>query len=292
MSFPDPIAVFRTEAAELLEQIETGLLDLNHDLSNKDQVDAVFRGLHTLKGSGAMFGFEALAAFTHHCETAFDQVRKGVVPATHDLVTSVLNALDHMRALIEVPAGDHDAVSEHLLSALREAVQRAGSGEAAPAPAPAAPALTHYRLRFSLPRNAMANGTNPLPLLDELRDLGECTIQVDRSEIPSLDALAPCDLYLAWVVELKTAQPRSAIDDVFIFVMDEMQLDVEVLNGSAADAGMAEEPASGAAQNLLQKQLRKHRLHKRRLWPHARHKRASKPRQAKMSAYLRNALTS
>jgi two-component system chemotaxis sensor kinase CheA len=42
----------------------------------------VFRGLHTLKGSGAMFGFDALATFTHHCETAFDRVRKGEVAAT------------------------------------------------------------------------------------------------------------------------------------------------------------------------------------------------------------------
>lgn len=249
MSFPDPIAVFRTEADELLEQVETGLLDLNHDLSNKDQVDAVFRGLHTLKGSGAMFGFEALAAFTHHCETAFDQVRKGVVPATHDLVTSVLNALDHMRALIEVPGGNHDAVSEHLLSALRDAVQRAGSGEVAPAPAPApaAPALTHYRMHFSLPRNSMANGTNPLPLLDELRELGECTVTVDRREVPSLDALVPSDLYLAWNVELKTAQPRSAIDDVFIFVMDEMHLDIEVLNAPASEPATAAKRAEEQA---------------------------------------------
>ncbi|WP_421580205.1 Hpt domain-containing protein, partial [Shinella sp. M31] len=68
MSNPDPISVFRTEAAELLEQIESGLLDLTRSLDDRDQIDAVFRGLHTLKGSGAMFGFEALAAFTHHCE--------------------------------------------------------------------------------------------------------------------------------------------------------------------------------------------------------------------------------
>ncbi|MFD1744489.1 chemotaxis protein CheA [Rhizobium helianthi] len=259
MSFPDPIAVFRTEAAEILEQIETGLLDLNHDLANKDQVDAVFRGLHTLKGSGAMFGFEALAAFTHHCESAFDQVRKGVVPATHDLVSSVLNALDHMRALIEVPGGNHDAVSERLLTALRKAVELAGSGGAsAPAPAAAksAPKPTHYRMTFSLPRNAMANGTNPLPLLDELRELGECTISADRSEIPSLDALVPNDLYLAWTVDLKTTEPRSAIDDVFIFVMDEMQLDVQIIDGdttaeTAAQAAplaapVTEEPAAEA----------------------------------------------
>lgn len=230
MSFPDPIAVFRTEAAELLEQIETGLLDLNHDLANKDQVDAVFRGLHTLKGSGAMFGFEALAAFTHHCESAFDQVRKGVVPATHDLVSAVLNATDHMRALIEVPAGDHDAASEHLLSALRLAVEHAGNPDMQVIAKPAAgPDLTHYRLHFSLPRNAMVNGTNPLPLLDELRDLGECTVEVDKQEIPALDDLNPRDLYLSWTVNLKTTQPRSAIDDVFIFVMDEMQLSLEIV---------------------------------------------------------------
>jgi two-component system chemotaxis sensor kinase CheA len=225
MSFPDPIAVFRTEAAELLELIEAGLLDLNVNLGDKDQVDAVFRGLHTLKGSGAMFGFDALAAFTHHCETAFDRVRKGEVPATRELVTAVLEAKDHMRALVDTPNGDHEATGEALLANLRAAVDGANSPGAA-SPAKAAPGRNHFKIRFSLPQNAMANGTNPLPLLDELRELGECEIVAERSAIPSLELLAPTDLYVSWQVELVTTQPRSAIDDVFIFVMDEMQLDV------------------------------------------------------------------
>ncbi len=240
MSFPDPIAVFRTEAAELLEQIEAGLLDLNVNLGDKDQVDAVFRGLHTLKGSGAMFGFEALAAFTHHCETAFDRVRKGEVPATHALVTAVLEAKDHMRALVETPAGDHEAMSEALLVNLRRAVD--GSGDQATAPAAAGPAQTLFKIRFSLPQNAMANGTNPLPLLDELRDLGTCRIVADRSGIPSLDELVATDLHIAWDVELLTTEPRSAIDDVFIFVMDDMELSVEEI-AIAAQAPVAVAPA-------------------------------------------------
>jgi two-component system chemotaxis sensor kinase CheA len=217
MSFPDPIAVFRTEAAELLEQIEAGLLDLNVNLGDKDQVDAVFRGLHTLKGSGAMFGFDALAAFTHHCETAFDRVRKGEVPATRELVTAVLEAKDHMRALVDTPNGDHEATGEALLANLRAAVDGANSSGAA-SPAKAAPGRNHFKIRFSLPQNAMANGTNPLPLLDEMRELGECKIVADRSAIPSLELLAPTDLYISWEVELLTTQPRSAIDDVFIFI--------------------------------------------------------------------------
>jgi two-component system chemotaxis sensor kinase CheA len=92
MSGQDPVEIFRQEAQELLEEIEQGLLDLAHRPGDRDLVDAVFRGLHTLKGSGAMFGFDALAAFTHHCETAFDRVRKGEVAATSELVGAVLAA--------------------------------------------------------------------------------------------------------------------------------------------------------------------------------------------------------
>ncbi|MBD3838223.1 Hpt domain-containing protein, partial [Brevundimonas sp.] len=103
----EAIAIFQVEARENLELIEQGLLDLLDRPEDRDLVDAVFRGLHTLKGSGAMFGFDALAGFTHHCETAFDRVRKGEVAATTDLVSAVLAARDHMRQLLEDPSGDH-----------------------------------------------------------------------------------------------------------------------------------------------------------------------------------------
>ncbi|QKK18044.1 chemotaxis protein CheA [Rhizobium indicum] len=243
MSTLDPVAVFRTEAAECLEAIEAGLLDLTHQLDNKDLVDAVFRGLHTLKGSGAMFGFEALAAFTHHCETAFDRVRKGEVAATSELVAAVLAAQDHMRALVDQPDADHGDTGHKLLAQLQAAV---GGKEAAPAAAPAAvsvPAAVRdaaakkknsWRIRFSLPANSMANGTNPLGLLDELRDLGECTVRANTSAILPLDALAPTELHISWDVTLTSEQDRSAIDDVFIFVLDDMELSVEEIDTSAA----------------------------------------------------------
>jgi two-component system, chemotaxis family, sensor kinase CheA len=231
MTNPDPISVFRTEAAELLEQIESGLLDLTRSLDDRDQIDAVFRGLHTLKGSGAMFGFDALAAFTHHCETAFDRVRKGDVPATHELVSAVLSAQDHMRALLETPNGDHDAMSAALLDNLHRAVNGAGSPAPVTAAVAAAPVaeeagLREWRIRFSLPVNAMANGTNPLGLLDEMRDLGECRIIADTSKVPELSALEPRDIHVSWDVTLKTERPRADIEDVFIFVMDDMALEI------------------------------------------------------------------
>jgi two-component system chemotaxis sensor kinase CheA len=242
----EAIAVFQVEARENLELIEQGLLDLLDRPEDRDLVDAVFRGLHTLKGSGSMFGFDALAGFTHHCETAFDRVRKGEVAATTDLVSAVLAARDHMRRLMEDPTGDHGAAGDVLLADLERAVREADGN----APVAAAPVQTAWRIRFDLPSHAFKNGTNPLALLAELRDLGEARVVADVSRVPSLSQIEPTDHYLAWDVTLTTDQGRGAIEDVFIFVMDEMNLSIEPLDASNADAVVADQtgPAEVVAE--------------------------------------------
>ncbi len=248
MTILDPIQVFRTEAGELFEQIESGLLDLLHDLSNQSQIDAVFRGLHTLKGSGAMFGFEALAAFTHHCETAFDRVRKGEVPASSELIAAVLEAQDHMRRLVDNPATAFPETGDRLLAKLQAAVG-GETGAETPQPQKAAPAKqqgpakTTWKIDFRLPANAMANGTNPLGLLDELAEMGECEIVADTSTIPPLDEFDPANLYVCWSTTLTTEQSREAIDDVFIFVMDDMDLKVTKLEDEAPQQEIAPLPS-------------------------------------------------
>ncbi|MFN3718568.1 MAG: chemotaxis protein CheA [Rhizobium rhizophilum] len=237
----DPIAVFRTEAAEQLEVIEAGLLDLTRNLDDKAQIDAVFRGLHTLKGSGSMFGFDQLAAFTHHCETAFDRVRKGEAPATSELIAAVLDTQGHMQALLDYPNGDHDAVSMKLLEQLHKAVGREVSGDLQTAsPKPAATTqqagLRTWQLDFQLPAGSMINGTNPLGLIDELRELGECAIRVSTKSLPELDTLDARQLYLGWSATIVTDRPRSDIEDVFIFVMDEMVIDLKDVTPEAQAA--------------------------------------------------------
>ncbi len=231
MSTPDPADIFRIEAAELLEQMEQGLLDLEHRLDDRTLVDAVFRALHTLKGSGAMFGFDRLAAFTHHCETAFDRVRKGLADATPDLVSAVLDARDHMRALVEDPSGDHAEEERYLLERLQAAVSGTSTSPATTiveTPKPAVPDVpTTWHIRFGLPENTFVNGTNPLSFLDELRDMGECHVLLDRSALPPLEKLDPTALYFTWDVTLTTSKSRADIEDVFLFVMDDMSLTIE-----------------------------------------------------------------
>ena len=224
----------------MLEQVEQGLLDLAGRPDDRALVDAVFRGLHTLKGSGAMFGFDALAAFTHHCETAFDRVRKGEVPASPALIAAVLAAQDHIRALAEGrPVADD--VGAALLADLQAAVD--GDG---PAP-PTTPALKTFKIRFSLPADALVNGARPLPLLDELRELGEATVRVITDAVPPLGELVPTHCHLAWEVVLTTPHGRDAIDDVFIFVIDDMTLEVEDLTAPSEDAPVAEAAPQEAA---------------------------------------------
>ncbi|GGB28393.1 chemotaxis protein CheA [Sphingomonas metalli] len=238
MSGEDPTAAFRIEAAELLEQIEQGLLDLGHRLDDMGLVNAVFRGLHTLKGSGSMFGFDALAAFTHHCESAFDKVRKGDVPATPELVSVILSAGDHMRALVEGEAPA--AVGDAILARLAAAVEAAAGG----VPVPHAPAAKQgWRVAFRLPADAMANGTSPLALLDELRALGEAEIVAQLDAVPALDELRPSDCLIGWDCTLTGDIAREAIEDVFIFVMDDMTLTIEPL-AVEADSGDAAAPAA------------------------------------------------
>ncbi|WP_395397514.1 chemotaxis protein CheA [Novosphingobium sp. BL-8A] len=250
MSTQDPVAAFRVEAGELLDQIEHGLLDLGHRLDDRALIDEVFRGLHTLKGSGAMFGFDALAEFTHHCETAFDRVRKGLAPATQELVAVILSARDHMRALIEGDGTGLENTGAAILEQLQAAIDAAGGETSASAvsPTPVAQAgqaaRGGWRLFFRLPADAMANGTNPLMLLDELRELGECKIVARTDTVPPLTELVPTECHIGWDVELHGDISRDDIDDVFIFVMDDMELTIEPLDeplDGEAPAEVAEE---------------------------------------------------
>jgi HPt (histidine-containing phosphotransfer) domain-containing protein len=97
---------FREEARELLVELESVLLELNEQRQDAEMVGRVFRALHTIKGSGAMFGFDALAAFAHRLENAFDEVRKGRLAVTPELVDLTLAALDQIRAMVEEGVGE------------------------------------------------------------------------------------------------------------------------------------------------------------------------------------------
>jgi two-component system chemotaxis sensor kinase CheA len=235
----DPKEIFQQEAQDLLVQLENALLDLEHTPDDSALVDTAFRALHTIKGSGSMFGFEAVAKFTHHVETAFDKVRQGTFQLNHDLIKIGLRAQDHMRQLIDDPESADLAAGEAILANLSRvvSVEQPPITIASPPLAPMA-ATTTWRVRMRFPRDVMATGTNPLLLVDELRELGEARVTALTDDVPPLEQIDPTACYIGWEVVLSTSQPETAIEDVFLFVRDEMTLDIERVDDGVSVGGL------------------------------------------------------
>jgi two-component system chemotaxis sensor kinase CheA len=231
---------FEEEARELIAELEAALLELDQHREDTEVVGRAFRALHTIKGSGAMFGFDNVAAFAHHLENAFDQLRQGQLAVTTDLIRLALAAGDQTKTMLEEAAGGGTADpvrSEEILESLRqltgESKLPAGAAGNEPAqtalPASELPGpLQEWRIRFRPPPDVLLQGTNPLLLLSELRQLGELQVRVDTSAVPMLNDLDPERCYLAWDLLLTTAAAREAIRDVFIFVEDSSELVIEI----------------------------------------------------------------
>lgn len=236
MSAMDPTEVFRQEASELFEVLEGALLDLGQRPDDRELVDSAFRALHTIKGSGAMFGFDKVASFTHEFETAFDRVRKGEIKPTQELISVALAAKDYIRALIEDPQSTDGVIGEAILDDLKrfvfpdQAAAPVTEITVAPPPAPAESKQAGWHLYLEFESHILRNGSNPLDLLEDLCKLGPCFVVPVTDGIPFLDEMEPEDCYLKWDVKLHAACDKDAIDDVFMFVSDEMKLTLSPLS--------------------------------------------------------------
>ena len=265
---------FREEAREILVDLESALLELNDNHRDMELVKRVFRALHTIKGSGSMFGFEDMAAFTHNLETAFDEVRNGRLEISAELVDLTLSALDQIRAMLEegaaeAPVADPDACVQ-ILAKVRHltgkpesvpvqtksapprndsisAAQSASQSSSQSSSQAAAGAVREWSIRFAPGADFMLNGSNPLSLVQELRQMGGLAIRASMDSVPPLGELDPERCYIHWEMVLATAAGRDAIRDVFIFVEDTCELSIEPVSSSVPSAPGSAEASSAAA---------------------------------------------
>ncbi|MGO9254848.1 MAG: chemotaxis protein CheA [Bryobacteraceae bacterium] len=237
---------FQEEARELLGELESALLELDQNRDDLEVVGRAFRALHTIKGSGAMFGFEDIAAFTHNLEAVFDQLRKGELAATTDLINLALAAGDQIKSMLDAAAGqdppDRNRSAEILAGLGRLTGPPPSHQEPAPVPqtealpaelpqSPAQSVSTEWLIHFRPGPDLLLNGTNPLFLLREMRELGQLRVQLDASRIPPLGEIDPERCYVAWDLVLETAAGRDAIRDIFIFIEDDCEIRVEPASG-------------------------------------------------------------
>ncbi len=130
---------FLVEAGEILEQLSEQLVDLEQRPDDKDLLNAIFRGFHTVKGGAGFLQLEAMVECCHKAENLFDLLRNGELSISSELMDVVLQALDAVNAMFEAVRGGEEP--QHASPALLQRLQdfAEGRGETAPsAPAPAA----------------------------------------------------------------------------------------------------------------------------------------------------------
>lgn len=231
------IETFREEAYELLDQMENDLLSLEENPNDQKHIQSVFRAAHTIKGSAGMFGFKNISSFAHEFEDALENVRSGESAITREMINLTLRAKDHLREMLAVGRDELpeelNQVSAAILAEL-ERLDRQGQTRSAPAGEKSPPVSPEkaktYRISFTPPEDIFERGTNPVLLLLELHELGDCSVFADISNVPSLADLDPEKLYISWEILLTTDRPLNEIQDVFIFVESDSNILIQELN--------------------------------------------------------------
>jgi len=219
---------FKEEAYEILTELESLLLELAENKDDADLVDRIFGSFHTIKGSGSMFGFDAIAEFTHEVETVLDKVREGELPVSDELISLSLAARDTILELLGSGENILNEEAEELIASYK----KIGGGEVAGKDlgqdkVKEPPSSVTYRIRFKPDPDIFHTGTNPLLLLGELREMGDCSIVARSENIPELNEYEPEKCYVSWDIVLTTLCDEKELRDVFMFVEDRCELSIQ-----------------------------------------------------------------
>ncbi|MBI2277419.1 MAG: chemotaxis protein CheW [Dechloromonas sp.] len=224
--------VFFEESAEHLAAMEALLLDLDVENPDAEQLNAIFRAAHSIKGSAGTFGFNELSETTHILESLLDRIRKQELALRPEMVDAFLEAGDVLREMLEAHQG-RGQVDARTVEAVRArlrqlsadvataetavppaapepaAVSLAVATPAMPAPEPAVPRA--YNIEF-VPTEVSATGDGVVNLLDELRTCGELEIlaqpEGDAHEVGF------------WQLRLTTALAQEAFTEQIDFVAE------------------------------------------------------------------------
>lgn len=236
-------AKFVEESKDNIHDMEEALFLLENDMDNRDLIERIFRAMHSLKGGGAMFGFDDLSEFTHHLETIFDSVRSNKLKVTTELISLTFSSVDQINFLLNRGALTDDKEKQeqqdfilklqHFLDpskvvAADQNIENASkSGQTIEEPPSEAKDEKTYLITFIPQIDLLQNGTNPLFLMDDLHSLGEAICIAYTHKIPSLELFDPTGNYCVWQIILSTSESLNEIKDVFIFVEDECELFID-----------------------------------------------------------------
>ena len=234
--------IYQVEVQDTMESAEQLLLQLEESPTDAGLINAVFRDLHTIKGSSAMNGIDQVASFIHKLEDAYDQARNGELRVNAELIDVTLKSLDYVRQLIDAQA-DVSKTDQAAAAAIQARIDSLMVASVAVTAEVAL--LDHqatgdnneedvsnhnlYHIKFVPDANLMFRGTNVIGLLEEILELGPCRLVTDIRQVPSLEEIKPDTIYTSWRMLIAFAGDQELLEDVFMFVVDDCVVSIDPL---------------------------------------------------------------
>jgi len=254
---------FFQECEEGLADLESGLMAMEAGTGGPDTVNAVFRAVHSMKGGAGAFGLTPLVRFAHVFESTLDRVRSDQLAPEPPVLHVLLRAADCLQDLVRAAQSGTAGSPARVDAVAAELAALDGNGAAA-ADADAAdggddfadfgftvvpfqadtPAEAMWQIRLRPHAALYAKANDVSLLLRELGRLGAIEVRLDSDALPPLASLDPEDAYLAWTVDLYTAESEAAIREVFEFVDGDCDLLVQRADAPSPVAAVEAPPAT------------------------------------------------
>ena len=227
--------IFTEEAQEIVVSLERDLLDLENNMSDKQLINNIFRSVHTLKGSSGMVDFSVLTAFAHDLENVLSRVRSEELKVTAGLITLLLDVTDLLKNLVSTDPENAENELGPEMRRLTESIKKykGYSSENKKQKEDRREdedsfSEKYFQIILKFKPDIFSTGTDPLMLLKELDSVGDIIkVKCNPENIPDIEKLSFEKLYLSWELVVKTFEPRSSIDNIFIFVQENNTIIVE-----------------------------------------------------------------
>ncbi|MEI8324661.1 MAG: chemotaxis protein CheW [Betaproteobacteria bacterium] len=228
--------IFFEEAAENLDQMEQMLLDLDLITVNDEELNAIFRCAHSIKGGAATFGFADVAELTHHMESLLDKLRRHELQLTTPMVDVLLESADASRGLLaRHQNGSGDAVPT---AALVHRISELASGRAV-APASALKAVAAAPTKPRKSTRSLEIEIGPLEHPEQADALKELFRDIQGLGSISVLASGRADLR---VFAVETSSSDADLLDLFVFHVAKEQVLIRCIDEIELGAPVAAAP--------------------------------------------------
>lgn len=243
----DLMQVFLEESGEILEQLEENLLELEKNQENQELIASVFRAAHTIKGSAGLTGLDDISGLAHCLEDVLDQVRCENKVMSKECFETVFRTVDMLSKMVNL-AANGERLSSQEIDSMKERLTYFLSEDAGAAPAVASQPMgtsplteRTYKIRLKFREDIFESGTDPLKLISELAGVGE-VIEANTkiTSLPSITEFDPYKLYISWTIVIRTSCPFSKIEEIFVFVLDDNEIDIEDITDSYSAEELSE----------------------------------------------------